>query len=129
MSAFFFLVYEIITELMALQVHMFSSSFHKSKHCRTGELLGGCAHVADAHVGVSRRSERVELTTAQVQEGAAALRALAGGAHTWSGGGSDGDVLSRVAVVPFHCHDVGAAVQLSRGVLRPTRSCGKVGKV
>lgn len=86
-------------------------------------------HVADAHVGVSCHCQRVELTTAQVQEGTAAIHGLAGGADACSRRGFDREVVSRVVVVPFHCHDVGAAVQLGGGVLGFTGGCRKVEEV
>lgn len=47
----------------------------------TGELLYRGAHLTHAHISVSHHSESVELTTAQVQEGAAALSGVTGGVN------------------------------------------------
>lgn len=47
----------------------------------TSELLHGAADLTHTHVRVSRHGEGVALTTAQVQEGTAAVGRLAGGVN------------------------------------------------
>lgn len=83
----------------------------------TCELLHGTADLTHAHVGVSCHSEGVELTTAQVEEGTAAVASLTCGVHARGAGGLDSVVLGQVTVVPLDCGDTAAAVLLHRGVL------------
>lgn len=71
---------------------------------------------------MSHHSEGVELTTAQVQEGAAALGGFTGGVDTRSARGFHGVVLCGAALVPLYCHHVAATVLLDIGVLGFTRS-------
>lgn len=83
----------------------------------TSELFHRAADLTHAHVGVSRDGEGVQLPTAQVQEGTAAVGRLAGGVDACGAAGSDGEVLSPVTAAPAHRGDAAAAVLLHRGVL------------
>lgn len=88
----------------------------------TSELVDRGAHLAHAHISVSRHSEGVELTTAQVQEGAAALSRVTGGVNTCSRRGFNGVVLCCAGLAPHYRQDITAAVLVNRSVLRFTRS-------
>lgn len=88
----------------------------------TGELVDRGAHLAHAHISVSRHSECVELTAAQVQEGAAALSGVTGGVNTCSRRGFNSVVLGCAGLAPHHRQDIAAAVLVDGGVLRFTRS-------
>lgn len=83
----------------------------------TSELLDRTADLTHTHVRVSCHSEVVELTTAQVQEGTAAVGSLACGVHARGAGGLDSVILSQMTMVPLDCGDAAAAVLLHRGVL------------
>lgn len=71
---------------------------------------------------MSHHSEGVELTTGQVEKGAAALRGFTGGVNACHCRRFYCVVLGRVAPVPLDGHAVAAAVLLHRGVLRFARS-------
>lgn len=96
---------------------LFIFFFQSTVVLHTSELLHRTADLTHTHVGVSRHSEGVELTTAQVEERTAAVGSLACGVHTRCAGGLDSVVLSQVTVVPRDCADTAAAVLLHRSVL------------
>lgn len=78
----------------------------------TSELLHGTADLTHTHVRVSCHSEGVALTTAQVEEGAAAVGSLTCGVRARGTGGLDSIILRQVTVVPPDCGDAAAAVLL-----------------
>lgn len=78
----------------------------------TSELLRRDAHFSHAHISVSHHSESVELTTAQVKEGTAALSGVAGGVSSCGRCGLNSIVLCWAALVPLYCYDIAAAVLL-----------------
>lgn len=83
----------------------------------TSKLLHWIADLTHTHVRVPHHSEGIELTTAQVEEGTAAVSSLACGVHTRGAGGLDSVILSQVTLVPRDPGDAAAAVLLNRGGL------------
>lgn len=99
-----------MTSLLLLLFILFF--FQNTVVLHTAELLHRTADLTHTHVRVSRHGEGVELTTAQVEEGTAAVSSLACQVHARGAGGLDSVVLSQVTVVPPDCGDAAAAVPL-----------------